>query len=123
MTPDERQAAVSELTAAFGEAADVSPDPAGTLHVLLSSVDVLPPWQPRPTRALVVFEGWPGVRPQFYVDPALANPEGEPPRSYHDAYLIGEPWRGFSFAYPWPDGGMTATEAVLRWLNRFREAS
>ena len=122
MTPEEREVIIDELTQSFGEAKDVTPAEGQPLHVLLPAVPVRPPWSPSPTRAVLRFIGWPGARPEFYVDRSLANAAGQPPQNPHDFYLLGETWRGFSFQFPWPAGDGSATQAVLQWLNRFRLA-
>ncbi len=110
---------VDELSAAFGGAQDVSPDVTQPLHVLLPNLKLLAPWTPT-TRGLVRFGGWPGARPDFWIDITVKNAHGQPPRSSWHEYVLGEPWLRYSFNVPW-DGAATATRAVQMWLTRFRE--
>jgi hypothetical protein len=110
---------VRELRGAFGGAKDVSPDVSQPLHVLLPKLTLQPPWT-SPTRALLRFTSWPSARPEFWVDLAVVNASGTPPRSDRTDLVLGESWRGFSFNVPWI-GTETATEAVQKWLVRFRE--
>jgi hypothetical protein len=110
---------VEELGAAFGGAQDVSPDGSQPLHVLLPHLTLQAPWS-SPTRALLRFTSWPSVRPDFWVDLSVVNASGAAPRSDRTDLVLGEPWRGFSFNMPWT-GTETPTEAVQKWLVRFRE--
>ncbi len=121
MTPDARQAIVQELAAAFGGAEDVSPDAQQPLHVRLTGLQFMAPWHPSPAEALLRFGGWPDVRPDFWIDPAVVNASGQPPRNPTDEYILGRVWRRFSFGFPWPAEPRTATRAVQLWLTRFRE--
>lgn len=121
MDCDERADTVRELQEAFNRADDVSPDPDQPLHVLLSDLALLPGWEPSPARALLRFTDWPGTRPDFWIDIAVLNRESAPPRSSSEQYVLGEPWRQFSFSFPWPIEPCTATHAVQMWLNRFTE--
>jgi hypothetical protein len=118
-----RQAVVAELNDAFGEALDVTPTADQPLHVLLPKLQILTPWKPSPARGLISFEGWPSVRPQFWIDVALTNAEGHPPRSNSEQLVLGEPWRYFSFSFDWPVQPLTPTRAIQAWLNRFREST
>jgi hypothetical protein len=120
MTGAEREAIISELTEAFGDATDVTPADGQPLHVLLPSLPVLSPWRPSPTRAVLRFVNWPRTRPEFYVDPELKDANGNPPVNPYDYYVLGRTWRGFSFQFPWPTGDGSATQSVMQWLNRFR---
>jgi hypothetical protein len=115
-----RRAIVDELGAAFGGAQDVSPDATQPLHVLLPNLKLLAPWTSS-TRALVRFGGWPGTRPDFWVDIEVRNAHQQPPRSSSQEYILGEPWLRYSFNLPW-NGEDTATRAVQLWLGRFRES-
>jgi hypothetical protein len=123
MDNEERKQILAALAETFGEAKDVTPAEAQPLHVLLPNLRVQPPWGPSPTRGLVKFEGWPNQRPQFWIDMAVVNPQGTPPRSNTPQLILGETWRQFSFSFPWPVEPVTAIHAVLKWLTRFREAS
>lgn len=117
-----REAIVTELATAFGEAVDVTPTPDQTLHVLLPKIALLPPW-PSPVRALGRFVNWPDVRPDFWIDMQVVTPQGEPPRSSSEQLVVGGSWRQFSYAFGWPQEPTTPTRAVLLWLNRFRAAA
>jgi hypothetical protein len=121
MDEDGRRAIIAELSAGFGAAKDVTPASGQPLHALLPSLKILAPWRPSPTRGLVLFEGWPGQRPLFWIDLAVVNSEGHPPRSNGEQLVLGEAWRSFSFSFPWPVEPTTPTRAVQAWLNRFRE--
>ena len=122
MNDSAREAVVAELKAAFGGARDVTPAPGQPLHVLLPKLRLLKPGRPSPTRGLVAFTNWPQERPQFWIDVAVANSAGHPPRSNAEQLVVGESWRYFSFSFPWPTHPLTPTRAVQAWLNRFREA-
>ena len=117
MEPADRQLLVELLAAAFGAATDVTPDGEKTPHILLPSVGLPEPWRPTPTRALTVWEDWPGTRPLFYVDERVVGETGTPPRSDHTKYLLGETWRGFSFNFGW--FGDDPVRAIQLWLGRF----
>ena len=108
---------VAKLAAAFGGARDVTPDGEQPLHVLLEPLELADGWTPKPTRALTVWRDWPGSRPEFYIDGGVRGPDGEPPRSNSDRYLLGETWRQFSFNFPWK--GDDPVLVVQRWLTRF----
>ena len=123
MSPNGQEAIVAELAASFGAATDVSPDKHQPLTWPLFPSTSLPGgWQPSPTRALAVLAGWPNRRPAFYIDTAVVNADGQPPRSNHLAYVLGEAWQGFSWTFPWTVE-ISATGAVQRWLARFRETT
>jgi hypothetical protein len=108
---------VRELADAFGGALDVTPEGEGRLHVLLPAVQLPEPWSPTPTRAMTIWENWAEARPLFYVDELVVGENGEPPRSHHAAYILGESWRGFSFNFAW--SGDDPVRVVQRWLGRF----
>ena len=117
MEADDRAAIVRELADAFGGAIDVTPDGESRLHVLLPAVELPEPWSPTPTRAMTIWENWPEARPLFYVDELVVGENGEPPRSNHAAYILGESWRGFSFNFAW--SGDDPVRVVQLWLGRF----
>jgi hypothetical protein len=119
MDPAARAAIVVELGAAFGGAKDVSAGTDAPLHVLLPTLTLQPPWT-SPARALLRFETWPTARPDFWVDMSVVNASGAAPRSDRTDLVLGQQWRGFSFNVPWV-GTETPTEAVQKWLVRFRE--
>lgn len=123
MDAEARKQVVSELAEGFGEARDVTPDPGQPLYVLLSDLRLPSPWKPHSTRALVKFENWPSQRPLFWVDMALVNGDGQPPRSNSAQLALGETWRQFSFNFAWPVDPLTPMHAVLKWLTRFRETT
>lgn len=112
-----REEIVAKLGAAFGGARDVTPAEGQPLHVLLEPLELADGWIPKPTRALTIWNGWPGSRPEFYVDPAVRGPDGQPPRNPNDRLILGEQWRTFSFQFPWK--GDDPVLAVQRWLTRF----
>jgi hypothetical protein len=112
-----RKEIVAKLGAAFGGARDVTPADDQPLHVLIEPLELPSDWTPSTTRALTVWEGWPESRPAFFIDHGVRGPDGEPPRSNSDHYLLGETWRGFSFNFPWK--GDNAVLAVQCWLTRF----
>jgi hypothetical protein len=118
MEADERERIVAALAEVFGAATDVSESPEQTLHVLLPELELPGPWKPSPTRALTIWRNWPAERPEFYVDYAVVGEGGAPPRSNHDAYHLGEPWRGFSFTFNWV-GRDDPVLAVQMWMTRF----
>jgi hypothetical protein len=119
-----RATIVADLAAAFGQAADVSPDPAQPLHVLLPTLSLPSLWQPNPTRAIVRFTQWSDCRPEFFIDAGVRTAAGQPPRSSSAAYVIGEHWLQFSFAFPWPPAApISSVRAVQMWLTRFREGT
>jgi hypothetical protein len=120
---DIRRKVTEELRQAFGEAEDVTPAPGQPFHVILPRLELLPPWRPSPTRALLCFANWPSERPQFWIDPAVANAEGHPPRSNSEQLILGDSWRYFSFSFPWPVSPLNPVRAAQAWLNRFREPS
>ena len=117
MEAGDRKLLVRRLAVAFGKATDVTPADGQAAHVLLPSIQLPKPWKPSPTRALTVWEGWPQNRPQFVVDQSVVGEAGEPPRSHHPVYLLGESWRGFSFNFAW--SGDDPVRAVQLWLARF----
>lgn len=102
---------------AFGAAVDVTPADGQAAHILLPSIELPEPWTPSPTRALTVWQEWPTSRPQFVIDEGVVGENGQPPRSHHSVYLLGESWRGFSFDFPW--SGDDPVRAVQLWLARF----
>jgi hypothetical protein len=113
----DRETIVAQLSTAFGGATDVTPADGQSLHVLFSTLELPAPWTPSPTRALSIWEGWPNERPRFVVDEHVVGEDGEPPRSSDPVYLIGEPWRQFSFSFDWK--GDDPVHAIQRWLTRF----
>lgn len=117
MEPGDREDLVDRLAAAFGDAVDLTPADGQAPHVLLPSIELPEPWTPSPTRALTVWENWPASRPQFVIDESVVGEGGEPPRSHHQIYLLGESWRGFSFTFAW--SGDDPVRAVQLWLARF----
>jgi hypothetical protein len=117
MEPGDRKILVRRLAVAFGDATDVTPADDQAPHVLLPSIELPEPWKPSPTRALTVWEGWPGNRPQFVIDLSVVGENGEPPRSHHEVYLLGKSWRGFSFNFAF--SGDDPVRAVQLWLTRF----
>jgi len=108
---------VARIERAFGSARDVTPAPGQPLHVLIEEVILPEAWSPNPTRALVIWEGWPGSRPRFLIDERVRGESGEPPRSNDLVYVLGEGWRQFSFSFPWV--GDDPVVAVQKWLERF----
>lgn len=123
MDAETRKAIVAELADAFGDAKDATPEDGQPLHVLLPTLGIPSPWKPNPARGIVKFENWPEQKPLFWIDMAVVNGEGQPPRSNNPQLVLGETWRQFSFNLPWPIDPPTATHAVLKWLTRFREAT
>lgn len=126
MHAEQRQAIVANLAAAFGAAEDVTPAPDQPLHVLLPRVKLLPPWRPSPSAALLRFEAWPGARPEFWIDIAVVNGAGQPPRSSGPQTVLGRAWRQFSYSFPWPPAPgepCTPARAAEMWLTRFREGT
>jgi hypothetical protein len=121
MDSGEREATLARLRTAFSAAEDVTLGEGQPLHVLLPEVELPDPWSPSPTRALVVFASWPDVRPLFFIDEAVVGSTGAPPRSNSCQYVLGEPWRAFSFAFSW--AGNDPVRAVQLWINRFAEAT
>jgi hypothetical protein len=121
MDAAERAEIVNELGNAFGSARDVTPAPGQPLHVLLEELKLASSWSPQPARALVVFNNWPTARPEFYIDPEVANGAGQSPKSNSTHYVLGESWMGYSWSFPWMEG-TTATRAVEKWLARFTQA-
>lgn len=119
MDAAERNEIVAKLDRAFGGAEDVSPSPTHDLHVLLTALELPPPWSPSPTRALAIFTGWPDQRPQFLIDHEVVGEGGEPPRSNGSAYHLDEPWRSFSWTER-PSHG-DPVRAIQLWINRFVE--
>lgn len=117
MDAEQRAAIVTDLGAAFGAAEDVTQDEAQPLHILLPQLDLPKPWGPSPSRALTVWAGWPGERPRFLIDHGVVGANGEPPRSNDSVYLLGEPWRQFSFTFAW--AGQNPVVAIQLWLERF----
>jgi hypothetical protein len=117
MDAGQRSEIVAKLSAAFGGARDVTPGEGQPLHVLLANLEMPSGWTPSPTRALTVWGAWPSGRPDFYIDHGVRGPDGQPPRSNSDAYLLGETWRAFSFQFPWR--GDDPVLAVQKWLTRF----
>jgi hypothetical protein len=117
MDAAKREKMVDQLGAAFGGARDVTPAAGQPLHVLLDGLTLPRGWTPNPVRALTVWASWPGGRPDFYIEHSARGPDGEPPRSNSDAYLLGETWRAFSFQFAW--NGDDPVLAVQRWLTRF----
>lgn len=117
MDATQTQEIVAKLGAAFGGARDVTPAQGQALHALLEQLELPSGWTPNPTRALTVWAAWPDGRPDFYIDHAVCGPDGQPPRSNSDAYLVGETWRAFSFQFPW--SGEDPVLAVQKWLTRF----
>jgi hypothetical protein len=117
VTASEREPLVGALSAAFGDAVDVTPGDGQPAHILLPSLDLPEPWKPSPTRALTVWQDWPSSRPQFVIDLTAVGESGQPPRSHHNVYLLGESWRGFSYNFAW--SGSDPVRAVQLWLTRF----
>lgn len=117
MDAAERILIVKRLTAAFGAAVDMTPEPAQPLHVLLPTLELPTPWTPSSARALTIWSGWPAERPLFLVDENVVGESGEPPRSNSLVYHLGEPWRQFSFAFPWE--GDEPVRAIQMWVSRF----
>jgi len=113
----DREVLRQRLTNAFGEAIDVTPEGEQTAHILLPAVQLPDPWTPTPTRALTLWENWPGTRPLFFVDENVVGEGGAPPRSNNTRYLLGETWRGYSFNFNW--SGDDPARAVQLWLGRF----
>jgi hypothetical protein len=112
-----RKILVERLAAAFGEAIDVTPAEGQAPQILLPAVELPEPWKPSPTRALTVWEDWPNACPRFVIDERVVGENGEPPRSHHSVYLVGESWRGFSFNFAW--SGDDPVRAVQLWMARF----
>jgi hypothetical protein len=117
MDAEQKADIVARLSAAFGTAEDVSPHEEQMLHVLLPQLELPDPWRPSPTRALTVWRGWPGRRPRFLIDHDVVGQKGDPPRSNNSVYMLGEPWRQFSFGFPWV--GQDPVMAVQLWMERF----
>jgi hypothetical protein len=118
MEGDERARIVAALAEAFGAATDVTESPGQPLHVLLPELELPDPWKPSPTRALTIWRNFPAERPEFYVDPSVVGGDGQPPRTPHDYYHLGETWRGFSFNFSWVGEDEPAL-AVQMWMTRF----
>jgi hypothetical protein len=116
MEARQREAIVEQLSRAFGDAYDVTPADGQPLYVLFAKLELPEPWRPSPTRALTVWQGWPGERPRFVVDESVVGEGGEPPRSSSLTFLLGESWREFSFSFPW--GGDDPVRAVQLWMSR-----
>lgn len=117
MTPEEREALVAELAAAFGAAADVTPAEGQPLHVLLPEVELPDPWTPSPARAITVWGTTTSERPQFYIDSGVTGEDGQPPQGHSPALVAGEAWNGFSFNFT-PAAG-DPVRMVQQWLTRF----
>ena len=117
MEAGDRKVLVQRLAVAFGEAVDVTPAEGQPPHILLPSLELPEPWRPSLTRALTVWEGWPGARPEFAIDESVVGETGAPPRSHHPVYLLDMTWRGFSFTFAW--SGDDPVRAVQLWLQRF----
>jgi hypothetical protein len=117
VSQQDRDRLVEVLGAAFGDAVDVTPAEDQPAHILLPSLELPEPWTPSPTRALTVWQDWPTGRPQFVIDEKLTGEGGQPPRSHHSVYLLGQSWRGFSFTFPW--SGADPVRVVQLWLTRF----
>jgi len=115
--PAEATDLIARIERAFGSARDVTPAPGQPLHVLMEEVVLPDAWSPNPTRALVIWEEWPGSRPRFLIDEQVRGEGGEPPRSNDLIYVLGEGWRQFSFSFPWV--GNDPVIAVQKWLERF----
>jgi hypothetical protein len=113
----QRKPLVECLALAFGDARDVTPADGQPAHILLPALHLPAPWTPSLTRALTIWTTWPLERPQFLVDEAVVGESGNPPRSHHEVYAVGETWRGFSFAFPW--AGDDPVRAVQMWMERF----
>jgi hypothetical protein len=105
------------LALAFGGAEDVTPAPDQPRHILLPELEIPSPWAPSLTRAMTVWRNWPGERPEFFIDTAVVGETNQPPRSNTSSYVLGEPWRSFSFTFPW--AGDDPVLAVQLWLTRF----
>ena len=118
MDAAQRAAVVSELSAGFGSARDVSPAADQPLHVLLDGVGLGGSWTPSPARCLVVFTNWPTQRPDFYVDASVKSKAGEPPKSHSWPFVLGQKWLAFSWSFPWSEK-TSPTRAVKKWLARF----
>ncbi len=108
---------VERLVRAFGAASDVTPAVGQPLHVVMPALALPEPWTPSPARALTIWVGWPGARPKFYIDQQVVGERGEPPRSNSLEYHLGEPWRQFSYSFPWV--GDDPVRAVQMWMTRF----
>jgi hypothetical protein len=117
MEPGDRKMLTRRLAVAFSGAVDVTPADGQPAHILLPAIRLPKPWKPSSTRALTVWEGWPGTRPQFVIDESVTGETGEPPRSHHPVYLLDQSWRGFSFNFAW--SGDDPVRAVQLWLARF----
>ena len=120
-----RKTIIAELDASFGGAVDRTPADGQPAHVLLTKVKLPRGWSPSPTRAMVVFTGWPGQRPDFYIDISVRDTQSNPPRNNGGnlqaaSSVLGESWQAFSFPFTWPNGTKTPTRAVQLWLGRFR---
>jgi hypothetical protein len=122
MDPETRKEIIRQLADAFGELTDATPE-GQPLHVVFNELVLPGGWTPSPVRALAIYTGWPEQRPEFYVDLSVVNRQGEPLRSPIDAFKIGEPWRGFSFTFPWPQDPPTAVRAIQLWITRFVETT
>ena len=108
---------MERLALAFGDARDVTPVDGQPAHILLPKISLPAPWKPSRARALTIWGKWPHERPQFLVDEKVVGERGEPPRSHHPVYAVGETWRGFSFTFPWV--GADPVRAVQLWMERF----
>jgi hypothetical protein len=108
---------LERLALAFGQVTDVTPAPEQPLHVLFQELPLPEPWTPSPARALSIWAGWPDERPCFYIDQGVVGEAGQPPRSDSLEYQLGEPWRAFSFSFPW--AGDDPVRAVQLWMTRF----
>src|SRR5438309_7012405 len=117
MNDADRKDLTRRLAVAFGKAVDVTPAEGQPAHILLPWIELPEPWTPSPTRALTVWQDWPGSRPQFVIDERVVGETGQPPRSHQAVYLLGQSWRGFSFNFAW--SGDDPVRAVQVWLARF----
>jgi hypothetical protein len=117
MDPEARRILVESLTEAFDQALDMTPTATEPAHIVLPKVALPPPWSPRTTRALTIWENWPTSRPLFFIDERVVGETGAPPRSNHSRYALGESWRGFSYTFPW--SGDDPVRVVQLWLGRF----
>jgi hypothetical protein len=117
MTAGERETIVARLIEAFGDVTDLTPDAEQPLHARFEALWLPEPWTPSPAKAMSVWKGWPGERPEFAVEIGVVGEGGQPPRSDSDVYILGGHWRAYSFSFQW--AGDDPVLAIQLWLNRF----
>jgi hypothetical protein len=120
LNAEERKPIVAALREAFGKVTDVTPDDDQPLHVLFETLTLPKPWT-SPARAVARFTNWPRERPEFFIDTAIVNQAGEPPRSNSTQSVLGASWRQFSFSFAWSEERADPVRAIQLWITRFAE--